>query len=130
VVNYVSEKFLKIFDSLSRNQSIEELKVACMDYDRLKLRFPLDFIEKNTTLKSLDLSNVEKFSGSEKMLLNDALMKNNSLNELNLSFSDFQGPFEFLKKKNLKKFTFLGIWESSKQKSYKDKSLWVGIEIS
>jgi hypothetical protein len=45
------------------------------------------------------------------------LMKNNSITELNLSLSNFQGPFEFLKKKTLKKFIFKGIWENIAQKN-------------
>jgi hypothetical protein len=38
--------------------------------------------------------------------LNKYLLKNDSLTELNFFFSNFKGPFEFLKKKNLKTLNF------------------------
>jgi hypothetical protein len=128
VYSEVSESFIvEILNALSRNHIIEELKFSNMKIGWYQ-HFSLQFLETNSTLKSLDLSYVQQFSEDNNMFLNDILMKNNSLTDLNLSYSDFFGPFEFLKKNNLKKFTFLGIWESLKPINPKKINLF-GLEL-
>jgi hypothetical protein len=101
-----------ILDSFSRNESLEHLKLS---YDKeipLKLcdSNSLKFIEKNSTLRSLHLNNIQ-FSKDQMTMLSQLLMKNDTFTELNFSNSNFEGPFEFLKKKNLKKFKHSGSWE-------------------
>jgi hypothetical protein len=116
-----------MLDALSRNCTIEELIFSNLKIG-LHQHFSLQFLETNTTLKSLNLSNVQQFSGEDNMFLNDILMKNNTLTDLNLSYSNFFGPFEFLKKNNLKKFTFFKFWESLKQINPKKINLF-GLEL-
>jgi hypothetical protein len=125
------ESFLDgIFNALAINKCVEELKLVNNTSNGLKLKDSntLKFIEKNSTLKCLNFSNIQ-FSEIEMKILNLSLMNNDSLTELDLSYSNFRGPFQFLEKMNLKKFTFLGILESLK---LKDNLIYgdFGIKIS
>jgi hypothetical protein len=108
----VGESFLEtILESLSTNKTVEYLKITDSSFLELNLKDSnsLRFIEKNSNVKILDFSNVE-FTDTEMKIFNYSLMKNNSIIELNLSGSVFKGPFEFLTKKNLKKFSFFESW--------------------
>jgi hypothetical protein len=99
-----------IFEGLSKNKSIETFKLNRTWIDlKLENSKSLRFIESNSTLKSIDFGSVS-FKIVDMELINEYLIKNNSLTELNLSMSNFRGPFEFLAKNSLKKFFFKGIW--------------------
>jgi hypothetical protein len=109
VLNGKEEYLDNIFDALSVNTSIETFNLRLGM--NLKDSNSLKFIEKNSTLKNLTFEHL-KFKNNEMLILNDCLVKNDSIEFLNLSVSNFQGPFEFLKKKNLKIFKYHDIWDS------------------
>jgi hypothetical protein len=102
-----------ILDSFSTNKNIESLKISMENITPWKLNNSnsLRFIEQNSTLKTLSLQYFQ-FDEIEMKILNDSLMGNNSLKDLDLSFSNFQGPFKFLKNNNLNNFTFMETWSS------------------
>jgi hypothetical protein len=144
----LTEDYLSgIFDVLAKNTSVESLSISFSQDISLNLKDPnsLRFIEKNSTLKTLNFSSLA-FETIEMTILNDALMKNNSITSLDLSHSNFCGPFEFLKNGTLKKFEFISIWnhylsideneflqnlKSSNSLTHLDLSsrLFVGVEI-
>jgi hypothetical protein len=108
-VNFETLCFLDLLlNALSKNTSVEnvilsnksdKISLIDLDFDLFK------FLEKNSTLKSLIFGSAQ-FSGNQMKSLNESLLKNDSLTELNFFFSNFKGPFEFLKKKNLKTLNF------------------------
>jgi hypothetical protein len=57
----------------------------------------LKFIEKNSTLKELDFSFIS-FTDQEMKIFNKSLMVNESLTNLDISYSNFVGLYEFLRK--------------------------------
>jgi hypothetical protein len=101
----------RIFKVLAMNKSVEKLVLVGNSKIQMNLSDPnsLRFIETNSTLKTLNFSNIQ-FSHKEMNILGESLLKNDTLTELNFSFSNFTGPFDFLKKKNLKIFDFKEIW--------------------
>jgi hypothetical protein len=109
VLNGKEEYLDNIFDALSVNKSIETFNLTIGM--NLKDSNSLKFIENNSTLKNLTFEHL-KFKNNEMIILNDCLVKNDSIEFLNLSVSNYQGPFEFLKKKNLKVFKYHEIWDS------------------
>jgi hypothetical protein len=92
------------------NASVESLSISFSRDISLNLKDPnsLRFIEKNSTLKTLNFSSLT-FKINEMSILNDVL-KNNTINSLVLSQSNFCGPFEFLKNGILEKLDFSSIW--------------------
>jgi hypothetical protein len=110
-----------IFDSLAFNKTVDYLRLTFSPSISLKLgdSNSLRFIEKNTTLKTLDFKSL-KFKDEEMKILNESLIKNDSISELDLSSSNFKGPFGFLQKKNLKVFSFLRIWKTLKKDHFQD----------
>jgi hypothetical protein len=111
--NYLDE----IFNALATNTSVEYLQLSISKIS-LNLKDPnsLRFIEKNSTLKTLNFSMLI-FTISEMNILNETLMKNKSIKTLDLSGSNFTGPFEFLENENLKEFIFQPIWKNLDQKA-------------
>jgi hypothetical protein len=68
----------------------------------------LKFIEKNQTMKTLNLSTVQ-FNIYQMKVLGETLYNNETISSLSLSESNFKGSFQFLKKSNLKTFNFTKI---------------------
>jgi hypothetical protein len=103
-----------IFEGLGSNKSIKEILFNVsvhIEGHSLNLKDveSLRFIEKNSTLKIVNFSDIT-FSEKESNILNDTLCKNKSITALNFSHSSFLGPYEFLQNKNLKSFEFHNIW--------------------
>jgi hypothetical protein len=102
----------EIFNSLEINKSVENLSITLSQINAVPLNLEdsnsLKFIEKNSSLKRLNFSSLT-FSKIEMNILNEALMGNKSVTTLDLSQSNFSGPFEFLKK--MKSFSFESIWK-------------------
>jgi hypothetical protein len=105
--------FDPIVDLFSTNKSVEYLQFANSDRFKLNLKDfnSLRFIEKNSTLKTLNLSFIQ-FNEVEMKVLNESLKMNSTLNSLDFSHSNFEGPFDFLGQNNLKKFSYIGIWNT------------------
>jgi hypothetical protein len=105
-----------IFNALAKNNtSVQTLRLPQYSGIRMNLHDPnsLKFIEKNSTLKELDFSFIS-FTDQEMKIFNESLVVNKSLTNLDLSNSNFVGPYEFLEKNNLKKFRFPKIFHKSK----------------
>jgi hypothetical protein len=110
-----------IFDLISINKSVEYFLITDCPSFKLNLKNinSLRFIEKNSTLKTLNLSNIY-FSNIEMKVLNESLLMNQTLTELDFSHSNFNGPFEFLNQPNLKKFKYIGIWYHDESEDLKE----------
>jgi hypothetical protein len=114
VIDSLTKDYLsQIFNALATNTSVECLNVSFSQEISLNLKDSnsLRFIEKNSTLKTLNLSSIT-FQINEMTILNETLMKNNSITSLDLSQSNFCGPFDFFQNGTLKKFEFRSIWEN------------------
>jgi hypothetical protein len=100
-----------IFEALSTQNTLKYLKIASNSEIELNLKRPqsLRFLETNQSLTSINFSNL-KFTQQEKKILNEALLKNETVTDLDFSRSNFDGPFNFLRGDHLKKFKFYSIW--------------------
>jgi hypothetical protein len=103
-----------IFQALETNSSVKKLKISyrCKILLNLKDEESLRFIEKNLFIKTLNLSGI-MFIESEMKILEECLLKNQSINDLNLSGSNYAGSFDFLQNGNVKVFSFCDIWGRS-----------------
>jgi hypothetical protein len=104
----------EILGSLSKNKSVEYFKLRKDGFEKVDLgEFNIEalrFIEDHSSLRSLILRDLN-FTNAQMVWINECLMKNESLTKLDFSFSNFKGPFEFIKKKNVKSFIFMNIWK-------------------
>jgi hypothetical protein len=125
------QHFDEIFEALGLNQSVESLKIGL----ELHLKHPesIKYLGNNQALKTIDFSRLF-FKKEEKNALNDLLMNSKSITDLNFSFSNFEGPFDFLKKSNLKKLTFISIWKFFDPKNFiynmKDNTSLTHLDVS
>jgi hypothetical protein len=96
-----------IFEALKFNQTIESLTLVDKNSIKLDLKSnkSLEFIETNQTLKSLNLSRIN-FSNEQMELISQLLCKNQSITELDFSYSNYEGSFEFLKDQNMKQLKY------------------------
>jgi hypothetical protein len=92
---------------LEVNTSISKFFISGYSTFQLNLHSieSLRFIEKNSSIKELDLSFIQ-FNEIESKFLGECLMKNNSITSLDLSESNFKGSFDFLRLDKLKSCTF------------------------
>jgi hypothetical protein len=129
--NLEIKHFDEIFEALGLNQSVESLQIG----EELFLKHPesIKHLGNNQSLKTIDFSTLA-FKKDEKRALNDLLMNSNSITDLNFSHSSFDGPFDFLKKSNLRKFTFINIWKFVDTKNFihnmKENSSLTHLDVS
>jgi hypothetical protein len=101
-----------IFNALKVNKSIKEFKIA--EYSDIELNLKeiesLQFIQENSIIKSLNFSHI-KFKENEIKILNNCFMKNKSITNLDLSYSNFKSSFDFLQNNILEILTFSKIWD-------------------
>jgi hypothetical protein len=85
-----------ILKALSVNKTVESIKFSKEKLIQLNLEDinSLRFIEKNNTIKSLDLSLIT-FNKSEMKIISDSLKKNHTNTEINFTSSNFE-VFDFL----------------------------------
>jgi hypothetical protein len=96
-----------LYNSLSKNKTIESLKITNSKSDFEDIKFlKFDFLVNNHSLKILDVSNVS-FTEYQMISLKDSICKNNSITSLNFSNTNYKEDFDFLSKENLKSFQFL-----------------------
>jgi hypothetical protein len=69
----------------------------------------LQFIQENSSIKSLDFSHI-KFKENEIKILNECFMKNKSITNLDLSYSNFKSSFDFLQNNIIEILKFPKIW--------------------
>jgi hypothetical protein len=101
-----------IFNALKVNKSIKEFKIAEYSYIELNLKEfeSLQFIQENSFIKSLNFSHIN-FKEKEIKILNECFMKNKSITNLDLSYSNFKSSFDFFQNNILKILTFKTIWD-------------------
>jgi hypothetical protein len=102
-----------IFDALRFNQSIKEFTFGLISNSPLHLKNveSLGFIEVNSSIKILDFSFLQ-FEKQEMECFEESLVKNKSITNLDLSYSNYSGSFQFLQNNILKKFSFAKIWST------------------
>jgi hypothetical protein len=100
---------------------VNEIKLTSFSKINLNLESvkSLKFIENNSNIKTLNFSNF-KFKDKEIKMLTQCLTENNSITNLNFSFSNFTGPFLFLQKNILKEFSFLNVWKELSESNLDD----------
>jgi hypothetical protein len=104
------EYFDDILDALAFNSTVETLELSHLSEIHLNDPNSLKFLEKNQSIKTLNLGNVD-FEKEQMIAMGEALKNNDSITELNFSFSNFSGSFKFLQKSNFKIFKFQNIWQ-------------------
>jgi hypothetical protein len=110
-----------IFSALEINQSVETFRISGYSPIELDLRNSetLRFLEKNSSIRILDFSCIT-FQTSEMKIFNESLMKNKTITNLGLNFSNYCGPFDFLQNNILKLFTFSNIWNVLEEENAKN----------
>jgi hypothetical protein len=110
--NFVQNDLNLIFNALKVNKSIKEFRIA--EYSDIELNLKevesLQFIQENSSIKSLNFSHI-KFKENEIKILNECFMKNKSITNLDLSHSNFKSSFDFLQNNILEILTFTKIWD-------------------